>query len=71
MYIEPLDYLKLYLDFYLLPSQLHKKNWPQLHRKSLVKAIVHALKIKVGRILPAVSLNTLVIAVSTAFFTKM
>ena len=76
IYVNPLDHLELHLD--LLPSLPYKKDGPLLHRegglpphkRGLVKADVDVSRVKSGRVQPAVSLTTLLIAPPVAFFCR-
>ena len=76
IYVNPLNYLELRLDF--LPSPLYRKDGllPYkeagllLHKKGLVEAYVDVLKVKSGRVQLVVSLTTLLMPSLMAFFCK-
>ena len=44
-YIKLLDYLKLYLGFYFLPSLLYRKNKLLLQKKDLVKSNINISRV--------------------------
>ena len=74
--INLLNYLELRLDF--LPSSLQRKNGPPLYienkpllqRRDLVEVDVDVSKVRFGRVQPAVSLITSLVAPLVDFFYK-
>ena len=75
--INLLDHLELRLD--LLPSSLHREDEPSPYRKSkppshrggLVEADVDIPRVKFGRVEPAVSFTTSLMAPLVAFFCRV
>ena len=65
IYVNPLDHLKLRLDF--LPSPPHRENGPLLNKKDLVKADVDIPRARSDCILPTVFLTTLLMTFLIAF----